>query len=183
MKLVETPIKDLFVIEPSFFPDNRGYFLVGYSAEEFAKVGLKFNFMQDNQSKSTYGVIRGMHYQIGENVQTKLVRAVQGSIFDVALDCRRSSPTFGKWFGIELSDDNQKQLLVPKGFAHGFLVLSDVAEFLYKTTDYWASQHERAILWNDPDLAIKWPLQSPPILSVKDANGMLFKEAETFKTL
>ena len=179
MKLVETPLKDLFVIEPSFFPDNRGYFLVGYSAEEFAKVGLKFNFMQDNQSKSTYGVIRGMHYQIGENVQTKLVRAVQGSIFDVALDCRRSSPTFGKWFGIELSDDNQKQLLVPKGFAHGFSVLSETATVLYKIDTPYAPSTERGFRFDDPALGINWGIEpSKVIQSPKDAIMPMFKDAE-----
>ena len=137
-------------------------------------------FVQDNHSRSEKNVLRGLHYQI-QQPQGKLVRVIRGAVFDVAVDIRQSSPTFSRWVGFELSEDNHRQMWIPKGFAHGFLVLSDVAEFLYKTTDYWASQHERAIIWNDPDLAIKWPLQNPPILSAKDTNGTPFKEAEYFK--
>ncbi len=179
MKLVETPIQDLFVIEPSFFPDNRGYFLVGYSEEEFAKVGLKFDFMQDNQSKSTYGVIRGMHYQIGDSVQTKLVRAIHGSIYDVAVDCRRNSPTFGHWFGVELSEENRKQLLVPKGFAHGFSVLSELATVLYKIDAPYNPSAERGFNFNDPALAIDWGVDpAKAIQSPRDASLPMFKDAE-----
>ena len=176
MNIIKTGIADVLVIEPRVFGDARGFFYESFNQKIWQeKTGLQTTFVQDNHSRSEKNVLRGLHYQI-QQPQGKLVRVIRGAVFDVAVDIRQSSPTFGRWVGFELSEDNHRQMWIPKGFAHGFLVLSDVAEFLYKTTDYWASQHERAILWNDPDLAIKWPLQSPPILSAKDANGMLFKE-------
>ena len=144
------------------------------------KTGLQATFLQDNHSRSVKNVLRGLHYQI-QQPQEKLVRVVRGAIFDVAVDIRRSSPSFGRWVGLELSAENKRMMWIPEGFAHGFLVLSDFAEFLYKTTDYWAPQYERTIIWNDPDLAIAWPLHNQPILSVKDAQGATFKKAEVFK--
>ena len=181
MNIIKTDIPDILIIEPRVFGDARGFFYESFNQKIwFEKTGLSTTFVQDNHSRSERDVLRGMHYQI-QQPQGKLVRVIRGAVFDVAVDIRQSSPTFGRWVGFELSEDNHRQMWIPKGFAHGFLVLSDVAEFLYKTTDYWASQHERAIIWNDPDLAIKWPLQNPPILSAKDAKGMPFKEAEYFK--
>ncbi|KAF0154505.1 MAG: dTDP-4-dehydrorhamnose 3 5-epimerase [Syntrophaceae bacterium] len=176
MNIIKTDIADVLVIEPRVFGDARGFFYESFNQKIWQeKTGLQTTFVQDNHSRSEKNVLRGLHYQI-QQPQGKLVRVIRGAVFDVAVDIRQSSPTFGRWVGFELSEDNHRQMWIPQGFAHGFLVLSDVAEFLYKTTDYWASQHERAILWNDPDLAIKWPLQNPPILSAKDANGMLVKE-------
>ncbi|MDP2854508.1 MAG: dTDP-4-dehydrorhamnose 3,5-epimerase [Smithellaceae bacterium] len=176
MNIIRTDIADVLVIEPRVFGDARGFFYESFNQKIWQeKTGLQTTFVQDNHSRSEKNVLRGLHYQI-QQPQGKLVRVTRGAVFDVAVDIRQSSPTFGRWVGFELSEDNHRQMWIPQGFAHGFLVLSDVAEFLYKTTDYWASQHERAILWNDPDLAIKWPLQSPPILSDKDADGMLFEE-------
>ena len=181
MNIIKTDIADVLVIEPHVFGDERGFFYESFNQKVWQeKTDIKTTFVQDNHSRSEKEVLRGLHYQI-QQPQGKLVRVIRGAVFDVAVDIRQSSPTFGRWVGFELSEDNHRQMWIPKGFAHGFLVLSDVAEFLYKTTDYWASQHERAIIWNDPDLAIKWPLQNPPILSAKDAKGMPFKEAEYFK--
>ena len=180
MNIIKTDIADVLVIEPRVFGDARGFFYESFNQKIWQeKTGVQTTIVQDNHSRSEKNVLRGLHYQI-QQPQGKLVRVIRGAVFDVAVDIRQSSPTFGRWVGFELSEDNHRQMWIPQGFAHGFLVLSDVAEFLYKTTDYWASQHERAILWNDPDLAIKWPLQNPPILSAKDANGMRFEEVIKF---
>jgi len=180
MNIIKTEIPEVLVIEPHVFGDARGFFYESFNQQVWLqKTGLRTTFVQDNHSRSEKNVLRGLHYQISQP-QGKLVRVVRGAVFDVAVDIRRSSPTLGRWVGRELSDDNHRQMWIPEGFAHGFLVLSDVAEFLYKTTDYWAPQHERTILWNDPDLAIGWPLQNPPILSAKDTQGTPFKEAEKF---
>lgn len=181
MNIVKTDIPDVLIIEPKVFGDARGVFFESFNQKVWReKTGLETAFVQDNHSRSGKNVLRGLHYQI-QQPQGKLVRVIQGKVFDVAVDIRRSSPSFGKWVGMELSEDNRRQLWIPEGFAHGFVVLSDTAEFLYKTTDYWAPQFERTILWNDSDLAIVWPLQSQPVLSVKDAAGTPFKEAEYFE--
>jgi len=180
MNVLPTEIPDLLVIEPRVFEDDRGFFFESYNEKAFAeKTGISDSFVQDNHSRSSQHVLRGLHYQI-EQAQGKLVRAVAGSIFDVAVDIRKSSPTFGQWFGCELSAANKQMLWVPKGFAHGFQVLSESAEVLYKTTDYYAPQHERCILWNDPDLAIAWTLTDKPILSAKDQAGKPFHAADLF---
>jgi dTDP-4-dehydrorhamnose 3,5-epimerase len=180
MKALATEIPDVFLIEPQVFGDSRGFFFESFNQQSFAeKTGVKLDFVQDNHSRSSKNVLRGLHYQI-EQVQGKLVRVVLGEIFDVAVDIRKNSPTFGQWVGYLLSAENKRQLWVPAGFAHGFLVVSEVAEVLYKTTDYYAPKHERCILWNDPDLAIAWPLDSEPILSAKDQAGKPFKNAEIF---
>lgn len=181
MKALATEIPDVFLIEPQVFGDSRGFFFESYNQQSFSeKIGVDANFVQDNHSRSSKNVLRGLHYQI-EQAQGKLVRVVSGEIFDVAVDIRKSSPTFGQWVGYLLSAENKQQLWVPAGFAHGFLVVSEMAEVLYKTTDYYAPQHERSILWNDPDLAIAWPLEAEPILSAKDKVGQLFKEAEVYQ--
>ena len=176
-----TAIPEVLVLEPRVFGDTRGFFFESFNARDFAQAtGLQVDFVQDNHSKSARGVLRGLHYQI-EHAQGKLVRVVQGEVFDVAVDLRRSSPTFGKWVGVHLSADNHKQLWVPPGFAHGFVVLSESAEFLYKTTDYYAPQHERSLLWNDPALGISWPIDFEPQLAAKDAAGKLFADADTYE--
>ena len=171
----------MLVIEPRVFGDERGFFFESYNEREFGKVAGRLpHFVQDNHSKSAKNVLRGLHYQI-KQPQGKLVRVIAGEVFDVAVDIRKSSPTFGKWVGEILSAENKRMLWVPEGFAHGFLVLSETAEFLYKTTDYWAPEHERSILWNDPDLAIDWPLaEQSPLLSNKDREAKRFMEAELF---
>jgi len=175
-----TAIPDVLVLEPKVFGDARGFFFESFNARDFAQAtGLEVAFVQDNHSKSAKGVLRGLHYQI-EHAQGKLVRVVQGEVFDVAVDLRQSSPTFGQWVGERLSADNKKQLWVPLGFAHGFVVLSESAEFLYKTTDYWHPEHERSLLWNDPAIGIDWPLQGQPLLAAKDAAGKLLCDAECF---
>jgi len=180
MKVIATDIPDVLIIEPRVFGDDRGFFYESFNQRTWEGLtGLKSAFVQDNHSRSTKNVLRGLHYQI-RNTQGKLVRVTAGEVFDVAVDIRRSSPTFGKWVGVVLSAENKRQLWIPEGFAHGFLVLSEVAEFLYKTTDYWAAEHERSIIWNDPDLAIEWPLQGEPILAKKDAAGLPFREADCF---
>lgn len=180
MNIIKTNLPDVLIIEPRVFGDARGFFYESFNQKVWQeKTGIKDTFVQDNHSRSEKNVLRGLHYQI-QQPQGKLVRVVRGSVFDVAADLRRSSPTFGRWTGAELSEKNKRQMWIPEGFAHGFLVLSDVAEFLYKTTDYWAPQYERTIAWNDPGLAVAWPLQTPPILSAKDAKATLFKEAEYF---
>ena len=181
MYILETKLPDVLVIEPDVFGDARGFFYESFNQRLWAdKTGVRMSFVQDNHSRSGRNVLRGLHYQI-QQPQGKLVRVVRGAVFDVAVDLRKSSSAFGRWVGVMLSEDNCRQMWIPEGFAHGFLVLSDVAEFLYKTTDYWAPQYERTILWNDPDLAIGWRLQSPPILSAKDTQGTPFKEAEKFE--
>jgi len=179
MKVTSTAIADVLIVEPRVFGDTRGFFFESFNQAAFnAASGTDFNFVQDNHSRSAKGVLRGMHYQLGQP-QGKLVRVVRGAVFDVAVDIRPASPTFGKWVGLELSDSNHRQLWVPPGLAHGFLVLSESADFLYKTTDYYAPAQERCIAWNDPSLAIDWPLAgSTPLLSGKDIAGQAFKTAE-----
>jgi dTDP-4-dehydrorhamnose 3,5-epimerase len=181
MNISPTEIPDVLIIEPKVFGDDRGFFFESYNEQNFQeKAAVDVQFVQDNHSRSARNVLRGLHYQI-QQAQGKLVRAVVGEIFDVAVDVRRSSSTFGQWVGYTLSAENKRQLWVPAGFAHGFLVTSDIAEVLYKTTDYYAPQHERSIVWNDPDLAIAWPLNGEqPALSKKDKDGQLFKTAEVF---
>ncbi|MGJ7566667.1 dTDP-4-dehydrorhamnose 3,5-epimerase [Variovorax sp. GB1R11] len=179
MKATPTAIPDVLVIEPKVFGDARGFFFESFNGKAFDEaVGQHVEFVQDNHSRSAKGVLRGLHYQI-QQPQGKLVRVVRGAVFDVAVDIRRSSPTFGRWVGVELTDENHKQLWVPAGFAHAFLVLSDTAEFLYKTTDYYAPAHERCIAWNDPTLNIAWPDMSPQ-LSAKDAAGVSLDKADLF---
>jgi len=181
MNIIKTEIPDVLIIEPKVFGDARGFFYESFNQKVWReKTGIDAVFVQDNHSRSARNVLRGLHYQIRQP-QGKLVRAIRGAVFDVAVDLRRKSPTFGRWVGTELSEENCRQLWIPVGFAHGFLVLSDVAEFLYKTTDYWAPEFERTIIWNDPDLAVAWPLQGEPVLSAKDAKGIAFKEAEVFE--
>jgi len=180
MKVIETSIPDVLIIEPKVFGDERGFFYESFNAAAFeAATGLKRSFVQDNHSKSQRGVLRGLHYQI-QQPQGKLVRVVAGEVFDVAVDLRRSSPSFGRWAGTHLSAENQRQLWIPEGFAHGFVVLSESAEFLYKTTDYYAPEHERSLLWDDPELGIQWPIEQAPQLSSKDAAGKRLSEADLF---
>ncbi len=180
MKVTPTAIPEVLVLEPQVFGDDRGFFFESFNARRFEQLtGVAANFVQDNHSKSARDVLRGLHYQIRQP-QGKLVRVLQGSLYDVVVDMRRSSPFFGRWVGVELSAENRHQLWVPAGFAHGFVVTSDSAECLYKTTDYWAPEHERSILWNDPALGIDWPLTGVPMLSGKDSQGTLFADAEYF---
>ena len=181
MKLIETGLPGCVVIDPRVFGDARGFFMESFNAKAFdAAVGRHVEFVQDNHSRSTKGVLRGLHYQM-QQPQGKLVRVARGAVFDVAVDIRKSSATFGQWVGVELSEDNHRQLWVPAGFAHGFLVLSDSADFLYKTTDYYAPAHERCIAWNDASLGIDWPaLEVAPQLSAKDLAGQRFDGAEVF---
>jgi dTDP-4-dehydrorhamnose 3,5-epimerase len=180
VKATPTAIPDVIVLEPRVFGDERGFFFESFNARAFTEAtGLKRDFVQDNHSRSQRGVLRGLHYQL-QSAQGKLVRVVQGEVFDVAVDIRRRSPTFGRWVGVHLSAENKRQLWIPEGFAHGFLVLSESAECLYKTTDYYAPEHERCIRWNDPDLAIDWPLKDAPQLSAKDQAGSAFKDADLF---
>ena len=177
MKVTPTAIPDVLLLEPKVFGDSRGFFFESFNQRAFeAAAGCPSQFVQDNHSRSGRGVLRGLHYQV-EQPQGKLVRVVAGAVFDVAADIRPGSPTFGRWVGVELTADNQQQLWIPPGLAHGFLVLSDTAEFLYKTTDYYSPAHERCILWNDPSLDIRWPLTEPPILSSKDAAGLTLTAA------
>lgn len=183
MNISSTTLPEVFVIEPRLFGDARGFFYESFNQRAFQEgTGVEVEFVQDNHSRSVRGVLRGLHYQI-EQAQGKLVRVVVGEVFDVAVDLRRSSPNFGRWVGVHLSADNRRQLWVPAGFAHGFLVLSEVAEFLYKTTDYYAPAHERCIAWDDPELAIEWPLSmiGTPILSAKDAAGSRLANAEVYR--
>lgn len=180
MKVVDTKIPDVKIFEPKVFGDARGFFFESFNARQFTDAtGLEPVFMQDNHSRSNQGVLRGLHYQI-QMPQGKLVRVVQGEIYDVAVDIRRSSPTFGSWVGVHLSAENKRQLWVPAGFAHGFYTCTDGTEVLYKATDYYAPQHERSILWNDPQLAISWPTDVQPILSAKDSAGVCIQQAELF---
>lgn len=181
MKATPLAIPDVFLIEPQIFGDDRGFFFESFNHAKFEQaIGRSVQFVQDNHSKSAKHVLRGLHYQI-QQPQGKLVRVVQGEVFDVAVDLRKSSPTFGKWVGQLLSAENKRQLWVPEGFAHGFLVLSETAEFLYKTTDYYAPEHERCILWNDPCVAIDWPLHgAQPVLSGKDQKGLNLTEIDVF---
>lgn len=180
MKVTPTAIPDVLIIEPKVFGDERGFFFESFNQKTFNEAtGLDVNFVQDNHSCSAKGVLRGLHYQL-ERPQGKLVRVVQGKVFDVAIDIRKSSPTFGQWIGEVLSADNKRQMWVPAGFAHGFLTLSDTADFLYKTTDYYARAHERCIAWNDPTIGIRWPSNSSPDLSVKDCKGLPFTLSDVF---
>jgi len=180
LTIVKSEIPEVLVIEPKVFGDDRGFFYESYNERAFGEaLGFSVHFVQDNHSRSARNVLRGLHYQIRQP-QGKLIRVMAGEVFDVAVDIRRSSPTFGKWTSTMLSAGNKKMLWVPPGFAHGFLVTSDHAEVQYKTTDYWAPQHERCILWNDRDLAISWPIKDEPVLSQKDRAGLAFKQAEVF---
>lgn len=180
MQIQITALLDVLILEPAVFGDDRGFFYESYNQKRFAELtGLACEFVQDNHSKSAKGVLRGLHYQIQQS-QGKLVRVTAGAVFDVVVDLRKSSPTFGNWIGVELSAENKRQLWIPEGFAHGFMVTSDSAEFLYKTTDYWAPQYERSILWNDPAIGIDWPLEGEPLLSGKDKLGMLLADADVF---
>jgi dTDP-4-dehydrorhamnose 3,5-epimerase len=174
-------IPEVILFSPKVFGDERGFFFESFNARAFADViGADLNFVQDNHSKSVRGVLRGLHYQLSPHAQGKLVRVVRGAVFDVAVDIRKKSSTFGKWVGAELSAENKQQLWIPPGFAHAFVTLSETAEFLYKTTDYYAQESERCIAWNDPDIGIEWPISGEPILSAKDQRGVLLKEAEVF---
>ncbi|VAW53886.1 dTDP-4-dehydrorhamnose 3,5-epimerase [hydrothermal vent metagenome] len=180
MKIMPTNIPDVLIIEPEVFGDERGFFFESFNKRQFVEyTGVDADFVQDNHSKSSKGVLRGLHYQIRQP-QGKLIRVIQGEVLDVAVDIRRSSDTFGKWTGNVLSVENKRQLWVPQGFAHGFVVLSESADFLYKTTDYFAPEFERCIRWDDEQLAINWEIKSKPIISEKDAQGILFKDANMF---
>jgi dTDP-4-dehydrorhamnose 3,5-epimerase len=181
MQVVRTAIPDVLILEPKVFGDARGFFFESFNEKAFHEAtGLDVNFVQDNHSRSARGVLRGLHYQIRQP-QGKLVRVVRGAVFDVAVDLRRASPTFGRWAGVELTEDNYRQIWVPPGFAHGFVVLSESADFLYKTTDYYAPEHERCLQWNDPAVGIDWPLSDPPLLSAKDREGKALGECEVFE--
>ncbi len=180
MNVVSTAIPDVLILEPKLFGDERGFFFESFNQRVFTeKTGVTDTFVQDNHSRSARNVLRGLHYQI-KQPQGKLVRVVSGEVFDVAVDIRKSSPTFGRWVGTSLSAQNKRMLWVPKGFAHGFLVLSEVTDVLYKTTDYWAPEFERTIAWNDPDLAIDWELEDAPILAAKDRAGQWLRGADVF---
>lgn len=180
MQAANTSLPGVLLLEPRVFGDARGFFYESYNRSEFATLGIAAEFVQDNHSRSARHVLRGLHYQIRQP-QGKLVRVLSGEIYDVAVDLRRSSSSFGKWEGVRLSSENRRQLWIPSGFAHGFLVLSDHVEVLYKTTDYYAPEHERCIRWDDPDLAIAWPLDgAEPVLSAKDRSGKVFREAEVY---
>lgn len=181
MKVIQTSIPDLLILEPKLFGDDRGFFYESFNRQKFADLtGRDVDFVQDNHSRSVKGVLRGLHYQI-QHPQAKLVRVTQGAVLDVAVDIRKSSATFGQHVALELSAENKSMLWMPEGFAHGFVVLSDTAEFLYKTTDYWYPEHERCIRWDDPDLAIDWQLQALPALSAKDGQGKPLAAAELFE--
>ncbi|WP_407275623.1 dTDP-4-dehydrorhamnose 3,5-epimerase [Halothiobacillus sp. DCM-1] len=181
MNLIPTEIPEVLIFEPKVFGDDRGFFMESYNAKTFAQLtGLAVDFVQDNHSKSRHGVLRGLHYQLPPKAQGKLVRVVSGEVFDVAVDIRKSSPTFGKWVGVFLSAENKKQFWMPAGFAHGFVTLSDTAEFLYKTTEYYTPEMERCIRWDDPDIRIEWPFHFSPQVSEKDENGSPMINAELF---
>jgi len=179
MKAIPTRLPDVLLIEPKVFGDSRGFFFESWNEREFERAGIAARFVQDNHSRSARGVLRGLHYQIRQP-QGKLVRVVEGEIFDVAVDIRRSSPNFGRWEGARLSSQSKNMLWIPVGFAHGFCVISDFAEVLYKTTDFYFPEQERSILWNDPDLGISWPLDGDPILSAKDSRAPRLRDAEVF---
>lgn len=179
MRVIPTLLPEVLLIEPKVFGDARGFFFESYNRRTLAELKLDGEFVQDNHSRSARNVLRGLHYQI-VHPQGKLVRVTAGEVFDVAVDLRRSSATFGRWVGHSLSAENKTMMWIPPGFAHGFCVTSDLAEFLYKTTDYWYPEHERCLLWNDPDLAIDWPLQHEPLLAAKDRSGARLKDAEVY---
>lgn len=181
MQATRLSIPDVILFTPKVFGDERGFFYESFNQQKFAELtGLKRQFVQDNHSKSQKGVLRGLHYQLPPKAQGKLVRVVQGEVFDVAVDIRKSSATFGQWVGATLSAENKQQMWIPEGFAHGFVTLSDTAEFLYKTTDYYAPEYERSIAWDDPAIGINWPFKSEPVLSAKDQNAQLLAAAEYF---
>jgi dTDP-4-dehydrorhamnose 3,5-epimerase len=180
IRKIPTSLPGVVILEPRVFGDERGFFLESYNERGFAELGIKERFVQDNHSSSRRNVLRGLHYQI-KQAQGKLVRAVEGEILDVAVDVRRSSPTFGRWEAVRLSGENKRMLWIPAGFAHGFLVISEKAQVLYKATDYYAPEHERTLMWNDPDLKIDWKLEGDPIVSAKDQRGMTLRDAETFE--
>lgn len=180
MNIIQTDIPGVLIVEPKVFTDARGFFYESFNRKAMQAAGIAHDFVQDNHSRSARNVLRGLHYQIRQP-QGKLVRVIAGEIFDVAVDIRRSSPTFGRWVGMKLSAENKRLAWIPPGFAHGFLVLSEFAEVLYKTTDYWAPQSERTIVWNDRDLAIAWPIADEPLLSAKDRAGAAFRETELFE--
>jgi dTDP-4-dehydrorhamnose 3,5-epimerase len=180
IRKIPTTLPGVFVLEPRVFGDERGFFLESYSEKVFVELGIKDRFVQDNHSYSMRNVLRGLHYQI-EHAQGKLVRVAQGEILDVAVDLRRSSPSFGKWDAVRLSGSNKKMMWIPAGFAHGFRVISESAHVLYKTTDYYAPEHERTLAWNDPDLNVDWALDGEPTVSAKDQRGTSFRDAETFQ--
>lgn len=179
MKVLPSALPDVLIVEPRVFGDERGFFFESYNRRALAEAGLDAEFVQDNQSRSLRGVLRGLHYQV-ERAQGKLVRVIDGEVFDVAVDIRKSSPTFGRWMGISLSAQNKRMLWIPPGYAHGFLVLSDSADFLYKTTDYWYPEHERSLLWNDPAIGIEWPLAGAPMLAAKDIAGRTLASADVY---
>ncbi|TAK89869.1 MAG: dTDP-4-dehydrorhamnose 3,5-epimerase [Burkholderiaceae bacterium] len=180
MNVIPTRLPEVCIIEPRVFTDDRGYFFESFNRARFSDaIGQDVNFIQDNHSNSKQHTLRGLHYQL-DQPQAKLVRVIQGRVFDVAVDIRKSSPTFGQWVGVELSAENQRQLWVPSGFAHGFLVLSESADFLYKVDNYWSPQSERRIIWNDPAIGIDWPVTEAPVLSAKDAAGVPLAQADTF---
>ena len=179
MKKIATSLPGVVILEPRIFGDERGFFLESYNERVFAELGIEQGFVQDNHSSSRCNVLRGLHYQI-KQAQGKLVRVVEGEVLDVAVDLRRSSPTFGGWEAVRLSEENKRMLWIPAGFAHGFRVISDKAQVLYKATDYYAPEHERTLAWNDPDLRIPWELESDPIVSAKDQRGISLRDAETF---
>lgn len=179
MNIIPTAIPDVLIIEPKVFGDERGFFYESYNRKAMTDAGIPDDFVQDNHSRSARGVLRGLHYQT-QQTQGKLVRVISGSVYDVAVDLRKSSPTFQQWVGIVLSAENKRMAWIPPGFAHGFLVTSDTAEFLYKTTDYWAPKYERSLLWNDPELGIDWPLEGEPLVAAKDAAGLTLAACEVF---
>jgi dTDP-4-dehydrorhamnose 3,5-epimerase len=179
LKITETPLPGVKIIEPMVFGDHRGWFMETYSEDWLKKAGILIHFVQDNHSFSSLkGTLRGLHYQLNPKAQTKLIRCTKGAIFDAAVDIRKGSPTFGKWFGLELSADNKKQLFIPKGFAHGFITLTDMAEVQYKVDEFYAPECDRGIIWNDPAIRIEWPLNTPPILSKKDQQSPLLSEID-----
>lgn len=180
MRATATAIPDVLIVDPKIFVDSRGYFFESYNRKTFEEVGVGDEFVQDNQSQSAKHVLRGLHYQV-QQPQGKLVRTISGAIFDVAVDLRRSSPTFAKWVGVELTGENKRMLWVPRGFAHGFLTLSDVAVVAYKADNFYAPEHERSILWNDPDIGVDWGVGSPPVLTARDAAGKLLRDSEVFE--
>ena len=182
MNVIQTEISDVLIIEPKVFADERGFFMESFNQQRFNEiVGREVNFVQDNPSRSTQGVLRGLHYQLSPKAQGKLVRVTQGEVFDVAVDMRRSSPTFGKWTGVMLSGENKRQFWIPEGFAHGFYVLSETADFLYKTTNYYSPEHDRSLKWDDADVGIEWGIKdSTPLVSQKDEKASSFKMADAF---
>lgn len=179
MNVIKTELPEVILLEPKVFGDDRGFFMESYNKRMLAELGIQHDFVQDNHSRSAKGVLRGLHYQL-QQAQGKLVRVVSGRVFDVAVDLRKGSPNFGRWAGFELSAENKRLAWIPPGFGHGFLVLSDTADFLYKATDYYAPEHERSVLWNDPAIGIQWPLDGEPLLSGKDREGKLLKDAEVY---